>query len=385
MINSLILVQRLTVSLAVRLVAMFVAFVPGMAFAVQPYNLPVGVTDISKEIFDLHMFGFWISLAIGIFVFAIMLWSIVFHRKSVRPVAAKFSHSTMLEVIWTVIPIIILVVLMIPAAQVLTRAYDSSNAEIDIKITGYQWRWHYEYLDERVEFFSSINTPEEQISNQAEKTAEYLLEVDEEIVIPIDTKVRFLLTSADVLHAWWVPDLGVKKDAIPGFINEMWTIVNEEGVYRGQCAELCGTRHAFMPIVVRAVSRPEYDAWLAERQQGAAEEEKLAQKTDWTPEELIERGKQVYSINCVACHQTSGKGLPPAFPALVGSSVVLGPKAAQIDILLNGRSGTTMQAFGSLLSDSDIAAVITYTRNAWGNQGQDQTVFPQDVASQRGN
>ncbi|MBE8182676.1 MAG: cytochrome c oxidase subunit II [Candidatus Portiera sp.] len=380
MIDSLILFAR---KLLVKLVAVFAAFIPGIAFAIQPYNLPVGVTETSKEIFDLHMFGFWISFAIGVFVFAIMLWSIIFHRKSVRPTPAKFSHSLKLEILWTVVPIIILVALMIPATQVLTRTHDSSNAEIDIKITGYQWRWHYEYLDERVKFFSNINTPEEQISNQEEKTAEYLLEVDKEIVIPVNTKVRFLLTSADVLHAWWVPDLGVKKDAIPGFINEMWTIVDEEGVYRGQCAELCGTRHAFMPIVVRAVSRPEYDDWLAERQQGAEEEAALAQKADWTPEELLERGKQVYSINCIACHQTSGKGLPPAFPALIGSSVVLGPKAAQIDILLNGRSGTTMQAFGALLSDSDIAAVITHTRNSWGNSGQDQTVFPQDVAAQR--
>lgn len=368
-----------------KLTMALVVFIPTAVFAVQPYNLPKGVTEISRDIFDLHMFGFWISLAIGVFVFAIMLWSIIFHRNSVNPNPAKFSHSTTMEIIWTVIPIIILVVLMVPATQVLIRAYDSSNAEIDIKVTGYQWRWQYEYLGERVEFFSNLKTPEEQISGQEEKTPEYLLEVDEEIVIPINTKVRFLLTSADVLHAWWVPDLGVKKDAIPGFINEVWAIVEEEGVYRGQCAELCGTRHAFMPIVVRAVARPEYDAWLAERKQGAAEEEALALKTDWTPEELLERGKKVYTANCIACHQTSGKGLPPAFPALIGSSIVLGPKEAQIDILLNGVSGTTMQAFGALLSDADIAAVISYTRNSWGNQGQDLIVYPQDVAAQRNN
>ncbi len=365
-------------------IASFVLGLPSLAFAVQPYNLPRGVTDLSQEIFDLHMFGFWISLAIGVFVFGLMLWSIVFHRKGVRPTAAKFSHSLKFEILWTVVPIIILVVLMVPAAQTLTKAYDTSNAEIDIKITGYQWRWQYEYLDENVKFFSNLNTPEEQISNEQEKPPEYLLEVDEELVVPVGAKVRFLITSADVLHAWWVPDLGVKKDAIPGYINEAWTSINEEGVYRGQCAELCGTRHGFMPVVVRAVSRPEYDVWLAERKEEAEVEAAVAEKTDWTPEELLARGKQVYAINCVACHQASGKGVPPAFPALLGNSVVLGPKAAQIDVLLNGRSGTTMAAFGGLLSDADIAAVITHTRNAWGNQGQDQVVLPQDVAAQRG-
>lgn len=375
-------------------IAMLLAFASlpaiSQAVAIQPYNLPVGVTEVSRELFGLHMFSFWICVVIGFVVFGIMLWSIVFHRKSAGYKAAKFSHSTKLEIIWTVIPIIILVVLMVPAAQSLIRVYDTTESKVDIKVTGYQWRWHYEYLGENVEFFSSTTTPGAQIGNPEEGSTEpkgenYLLEVDNEIVVPINTKVRFLLTAADVLHAWWVPDLGVKKDAVPGFINEAWANIDTEGVYRGQCAELCGTGHAFMPIVVRAVSQAEYEAWLDEIRAGAEEEAKLAEKTDWSAEELIERGATVYATNCIACHQTNGKGLPPTFPALNGSPVVLGPMAAQIDVILNGRSGTTMQAFGGLLSDADIAALITYTRNAWSNQGKGSApiVYPQDVAAAR--
>ena len=361
------------------------AIAPSSVLAIQPYNLPKGATELSREFFDLHMFAFWICVVISIVVFGVMLWSIIFHRKDAGYKAAKFSHSTTLEIVWTVIPIIILVVLLVPGTASLIKAYDSSEAEIDIKITGYQWRWQYEYLNENVEFFSNLKTSEEQINDQEAKGENYLLEVDEEIVVPVKTKVRFLVTAADVLHSWWVPELGVKKDAIPGFINEAWTKVEEEGVYRGQCAELCGTRHAFMPIVVRAVDRTTYDSWLAERKKGAEAEAALAQRTDWTKEELIERGQQVYAINCAACHQNNGKGLPPAFPALDGSPLALGALKDQIDIILNGRSGTTMQAFGGLLSDADVAAVITYTRNAWSNKGRSQpdAAFPKDVAAQR--
>ena len=367
------------------LATLALAIFPPPASAIQPYNMPEGVTSTSRDIFDLHMFSFWICVGIGVVVFGIMLWSIVFHRKKPGRQAAKFSHSTTLEIIWTIIPIIILIVLLVPATRTLINIYDSSNSEIDIKVTGYQWRWHYEYLGEKVEFFSNLKTTEEQINNAEAKDENYLLEVDEEIVVPVNTKVRFLITAADVLHAWWVPELAVKKDAVPGFINEAWTIIDEPGVYRGQCAELCGTRHAFMPIVVRAVDRAAYDSWLDERKQGAAEEEALAQKTDWTKEELLERGASLYSVNCVACHQTSGNGLPPTFPALNGNSVVLGPMAGQIDVILNGRAGTTMQAYGALLSDADIAAIITHTRNAWdnGGRGQDPVVYPQDVATER--
>ena len=374
-----------TAKSARRVCLLLLLFVSGSAWAIQPYNLPRGVTDVSQDIFDLHMFAFWICVAIGVLVFGIMLWSIIFHRKSTGIKPAKFSHSTTFEIIWTVIPIIILVVLMVPASFKLIEMYDVGEPEIDIKVTGYQWRWHYEYLGENVEFFSNLKTPQEQIDNTQAKTANYLLEVDEELVVPIGTRVRFLFTAADVLHSWWVPELSVKRDAIPGFINEAWAVVNEKGTYRGQCTELCGTNHGFMPIVVRAVDEQEYNDWLGERKQVGAAEEALAERTEWSAEELIERGSQVYAINCVACHQAQGQGIPPAFPALDGSPVVTGDIEAQIDIVLNGRPGTTMAAYGGLLSDNDIAAVITYTRNAWGNKGnvQKSLVLPTDVANSR--
>ncbi len=374
-----------TAKSARRVCLLLLLFVSGSAWAIQPYNLPRGVTDVSQDIFDLHMFAFWICVAIGVLVFGIMLWSIIFHRKSTGIKPAKFSHSTTFEIIWTVIPIIILVVLMVPASFKLIEMYDVGEPEIDIKVTGYQWRWHYEYLGENVEFFSNLKTPQEQIDNTQAKTANYLLEVDEELVVPIGTRVRFLFTAADVLHSWWVPELSVKRDAIPGFINEAWAVVNEKGTYRGQCTELCGTNHGFMPIVVRAVDEQEYNDWLGARKQAGAAEEALAERTEWSAEELIERGSQVYAINCVACHQAQGQGIPPAFPALDGSPVVTGDIEAQIDIVLNGRPGTTMAAYGGLLSDNDIAAVITYTRNAWGNKGnvQKNVVLPADVANSR--
>ena len=374
-----------TAKSARRVCLLLLLFVSGSAWAIQPYNLPRGVTDVSQDIFDLHMFAFWICVAIGVLVFGIMLWSIIFHRKSTGIKPAKFTHSTTFEIIWTVIPIIILVVLMVPASFKLIEMYDVGEPEIDIKVTGYQWRWHYEYLGENVEFFSNLKTPQEQIDNTQAKTANYLLEVDEELVVPIGTRVRFLFTAADVLHSWWVPELSVKRDAIPGFINEAWAVVNEKGTYRGQCTELCGTNHGFMPIVVRAVDEQEYNDWLGERKQAGAAEEALAERTEWSAEELIERGSQVYAINCVACHQAQGQGIPPAFPALDGSPMVTGDIEAQIDIVLNGRPGTTMAAYGGLLSDNDIAAVITYTRNAWGNKGnvQKNVVLPADVANSR--
>lgn len=367
------------------LVSLLLLFTAGNVSAIQPYNLPRGVTDVSQDIFDLHMLTFWVCVVIGIVVFGIMFWSLIFHRKSSGNKPAKFSHSTKFEVIWTVIPAIILVALMVPASLRLIDMHHIGEPEIDIKVTGYQWRWHYEYLGENVDFFSNLKTSQEQINNLEAKNENYLLDVDEEMVIPVDTRVRFLFTAADVLHAWWVPELSVKKDAIPGYINEAWTEIKEEGVYRGQCAELCGTNHGFMPIVVRAVAKEKYQDWLASRKKAVAEEEALAGKTDWSIEKLMERGSQVYTANCIACHQSSGQGIPPTFPALDGSSVVLGPAAAQINIMLNGVSGTTMSAFGALLSDNDIAAVITYTRNAWGNKGKSQSdlVSPQDVAAER--
>ena len=233
------------------------------AFAeLQPYNMPVGVTDISAEVFDLHMLIFWICVAIGIVVFGIMIISMIKHRKSIGHKAAQFHESTTAEIVWTLVPLAILIGMAIPATKVLIEMEDTSSADLTVKVTGYQWMWHYDYLDEEIDFYSKLATPREQIYNAQKKGKNYLLEVDNELVLPVGKKVRFLITSNDVLHAWWVPDLAVKKDAIPGFINESWAKIEEPGVYRGQCAELCGRDHAFMPIVVRAVDEDGYRQWI---------------------------------------------------------------------------------------------------------------------------
>jgi len=334
-------------------------------------NMPQGVTQISRDTYDLHMQILWWCVAIGVVVFGVMLWSIINHRKSKGAVSATFHESTKVEIVWTVIPFVILILMAIPATRVLTEAYDTSESEIDIQVIGYQWRWEYKYMresadEEEVSFFSIMSTPREQIDNQLPKDETYLLDVDNPMVIPINTKVRFLVTSNDVIHAWWVPDFAVKKDAIPGFINETWAIVEEPGIYRGQCAELCGIEHGFMPIVVHAVEREEYDAWYAEKQQAARTTREMANNVV-TMEDSLAQGEQVYSRNCVACHQAAGTGLPPAFPTLVGSNLVTGDLEANINLLINGVPGTAMAAYGSQLNPIELAAVVTYIRNSFGN------------------
>ena len=274
-------------------------------------------------------------------------------------------------------PLLILLAMAVPATRVLIEIYDTSESELDIQITGYQWKWHYKYLGQDVEFFSNLTTPQSQINNQTPKDEHYLLEVDEPLVIPVGTKVRFLVTAADVIHSWWVPALAVKKDAIPGFINESWTRVEEPGIFRGQCTELCGKDHGFMPVVVEVKSKEDFAAWLAERKQAALAEKELTTK-QWTMDELMVRGEKAYQTNCAACHQPTGEGLPPMFPALKGSKIALGPIANHLDIVLHGKPGTAMAAFGKQLSPVDIAAVITYERNAWGNALGDM-LTPQDV------
>ena len=229
-------------------------------------NMPVGVTEISRIVYDLHMLIFWICVAIGVVVFGAMFYAILMHRKARGAVAAHFHESTAVEVIWTVIPFLILVAMAVPATATLIKMEDSRNPEMTIKITGYQWLWHYDYLDEGFGFYSYLATPRDAILDAAEKSEHYLLEVDRPLVVPTDTKIRLLITANDVLHAWWVPDLALKKDAVPGFINEMWTRIDVPGVYRGQCAELCGRDHGFMPIEVHALPPQDYQAWLAQQQ-----------------------------------------------------------------------------------------------------------------------
>ncbi len=346
-------------------------------------NMTPGVTDISQSVYSLHMIIFWICVVIGIIVFGVMFWSMFKYRKSKGAKPAQFHESTTVEVIWTLIPVIILVAMAVPATSTLKEMYDVTESDIDIKITGYQWKWQYEYINDDVSFFSSLSTPQDQINNEAPKGENYLLEVDEPLVIPINKKVRFLVTSNDVIHSWWVPAFAVKKDAIPGFINEAWTKVNEPGIYRGQCAELCGKDHGFMPIVVKAVEEPEYQAWLLAKQESAKAEAALASQ-QWSMEDLMAKGEAVYNTNCAACHQQNGEGIPPAFPALKGSAIAIGAVENHIDIVVNGKPGTSMQAFAAQLSDVDLAAVITYERNAWGNNKGD-SVSPQDIAKAKGN
>lgn len=330
-------------------------------------NMPVGVTPISREVYDLHMIILWICVAIGVVVFGVMFYSIVNHRKSTGKEAAQFHHSTTAEIVWTVIPFVILVVMAIPATKALILMEDTSEADMTIKVTGYQWKWRYEYLEDDISFFSDLAlSSREAIYGDAPKPEHYLLDVNNPVVVPIDKKIRFLITADDVIHAWWVPALGMKKDAIPGFINEMWAKIEQPGVYRGQCAELCGKDHGFMPIVVIAKTDDEYQAWVAEHKSEMVAETVDADR-EWTSEELIAKGETVYSTYCAACHQPGGEGVPDTFPAIKGSLVATGPSEEHLALVFNGKQGTAMQAFGAQLSDVDLAAVVTYQRNEFGN------------------
>lgn len=372
--------QRLNSALGLLALA---AAVPGrLAVAaddkMNQLNMPVGVTDVGKSIYDLHMIILWICVIIGALVFGVMFYSIIYHRKSRGAKAASFHESTKVEIAWTVVPFIILIGMAVPATSTLIDIYDFEDAEMDILITGYQWKWKYEYLNEdgeNVSFFSNMSTPQSEIYNTQSKNGNYLLEVDEPVVIPVGTKVRFLVTANDVIHSWWVPELAVKKDAIPGFINETWAMANEIGTYRGQCAELCGKDHGFMPIVVEVVSKEDYADWMSGKQ-AEAEEVKALMAQNFSMDELMERGKAVYERACQACHGANGEG--GVGTAIAGSDVAMGELGGHLNIGINGVPGTAMQAFGGQMNDVDMAAVITYQRNAFGNNMGDM-VQPIDV------
>ncbi|MGR5118845.1 cytochrome c oxidase subunit II [Vibrio astriarenae] len=351
------------------------------ASTMSRFNLTQGVTEISGQVYELHMLIFYICCAIAFVVFGIMFYSIIKHRKSKGAVAAHFHESTKVEIIWTIIPVLILIGMAIPATTTLLAMEDTSQSDITIKVTGSQWKWHYDYLDEGVEFFSLLATDQKQIDGLEEKGAHYLLEVDNALVVPIGKKIRFLLTSDDVIHSWWVPDFAVKKDTIPGFINEAWTLVDKPGVYRGQCAELCGKAHGFMPIVVHAMEQDDYDAWLATKKVEIAQAQEAAAAaltSELGMDELMAQGESVYAARCAVCHQANGEGVTGAFPAIKGSAIAMGNLDAHIDIIVNGRTGTAMQAFANQLTEQEIAAVITYQRNAWGNDTGD-TVQASDI------
>ncbi|MEH6455188.1 MAG: cytochrome c oxidase subunit II [Cocleimonas sp.] len=360
-------------------------FTPQLAFAELGLNLPEGVTPISRDIYSLHMTIFWVCVVIAILVFGAMVYSMIFHRKSKGAVAANFHENTKVELAWTIIPLIVLIVIAIPATKVMVDLETTDEADMTVKITGYQWKWQYEYLDNDVSFFSSLseNNRKEMADPVARANAEnYLLEVDNPLVLPVGKKIRFLMTSNDVIHSWWMRDFGVKQDANPGYINDAWATIEKAGTYRGQCTELCGKDHGFMPVVVIAKPQAEYDAWVVEQEAKQIAIAEAASGTK-TKEELMVQGQKIYSSNCAACHGATGAGVPGVFPAITGSSIVNNPDtAAHINILLNGVAGSAMQAFGKQLNDGDIASVITYQRNALGNS-EGTVVQPTDIKAAR--
>ncbi|HEY8037890.1 MAG TPA: cytochrome c oxidase subunit II [Methylobacter sp.] len=345
------------------------AFGLGTAQAEYTLNLMKGVTKVSNDIYDLHMLILWICVFIGIGVFGTMFYSIYHHRKSKGHKAEQFHENTTVEIIWTIIPTLILISMAIPATKAMMELDDVQESEMSIKVTGHQWKWEYEYLDNGIHFFSSLDEASNKVRQvgsglDPRSVSNYLLNVDKPLVIPTKKKIRFVFTSADVIHSWWVPDLGWKKDTNPGFINESWTSVDEPGTYRGQCTELCGKDHGFMPIVVIAMNEPEYNAWVEQQKAATAAEAGSASK-QWTKEELAAKGKTVYETSCASCHMPDGAGLPGTFPALKASPVVTGDINAQVKLMLNGKG--MMPAFGKMLSAVDFAAVVTYTRNGLGN------------------
>ena len=354
----------------------------GSANADYTLNLTKGVTKISNDLYDLHMLILWICVFIGIAVFGTMFYSIVHHRKSKGHKAAQFHENTTVEIVWTIIPTLILVGMAIPATKAVVELDDIQEAEMSIKVTGWQWKWEYEYLDNNIHFFSSLD----EASNQARQLGSdidprsvpnYLLNVDNPLVIPVNTKIRFLFTAADVIHSWWVPALGWKKDTNPGFINEAWTSVETPGVYRGQCAELCGKDHGFMPIVVIAMEQADYDKWVVEQKAAAAAAADAASK-EWSAQELIAKGEKIYANNCSSCHMPDGSGMPGTFPAITGSAIVKGDINKQIDIMMNGKG--MMPAFGTMLNPVDFAAVSTFIRNGLGNSVGD-SIQPSAIKS----
>jgi cytochrome c oxidase subunit II len=355
--------------------------VSGAAHAVAWY-FQSPASQMARDIDWLHQMIMWLILVIFVGVFGTMFYSCYAHRKSRGHKAAQFHENTAVEILWTVIPAIILVVIAWPVTKVVIAQKDTSAADVTVKVTGYQWKWGYDYLQgegEGISFLSALATPREQIQGLAPKGQNYLLEVDNEMVVPVGKKIRVLTTAADVIHAWWIPAFGAKQDAIPGFLRDTWFRAEKLGTYRGQCTELCGREHAFMPIVVRVVTAEEYTKWVADQKQKLAKAAEDDTRT-FTMQELLQRGEKVYAANCVACHQATGRGAPPAFPPLAGSKRVLGAEEQAIDVVLHGVPNTAMQSFKQL-TNADIAAVVTFARNSWGNKASE--VQPAEVRERR--
>jgi cytochrome c oxidase subunit 2 len=355
-------------------------------------------SPIAQQIYDLHWAIMWICVGIFVVVFGAMFYSVFKHRKAAGAKAAHFHENTTIEVIWTVIPFLILIGMAYPATKTVLEMKDASSPDLTVKVTAFQWAWEYDYLQDGVKFTARLSTPRAQIEEWGKKGqakgADYLLEVDNPMVVPAGKKVRLLVTSNDVIHGWYVPQLGINQYGIPGFVKDAWFTADKPGVYRGQCSQICGKEHGYMPIVVVAKAPEEYAAWVKEQKakmpaaqapQQVAAAAPAAPAADpnkkWTAEELKAAGEKVFAANCAACHQATGKGMPPAFPALDGSKVVNGPKAAQLALVLNGKQGTAMASFARL-SDSELASVVTYTRNAWGNK-TGEAIQPAEVKAAR--
>ena len=355
----------------------------GSAFALEWHFRTPG-SQLAGEIAWLHdVIMLWVIIPIFVGVFGFMFYACWKHRKSVGHKAEQFHENTTVELLWTVIPAIVLVIIAWPVTKTVIAQKDTSAPDLTIKVTGMQWKWGYDYIKgegEGISFVSMLSTPRDQIEGRAPKGENYLLEVDKELVVPVNKKIRVLTTAADVIHSWWVPSFGAKQDAIPGFIRDMWFRPEVTGTFRSQCVELCGKEHGFMPIVVHVVSQEDYSKWVADQKKAMAASAEDVNKV-WGMDELKARGEKVYTANCVACHQATGKGMPPAFPPLDGSKTVGGPKEGHIDTVLNGRPGTAMAAFGKQLNDTDIAAVITYERNSWSNKAG--MVQPAEVKARR--
>jgi cytochrome c oxidase subunit 2 len=342
------------------------------------------VTAIAEQVDSLHNMMLIICLTIFVAVFGVMFYSIFKHRKSLGHKPATFHESTAVEIAWTVIPFLIVIGMALPATKTMVAMKDTSNPDLTVKVTGMQWKWGYDYLKgegEGISFLSALSTPRDQIVDASKtKNDNYLLEVDNPMVVPVNKKIRVITTANDVIHSWTIPAFAVKQDAIPGFVRDAWFKADKIGVYRGSCVELCGKDHAFMPIVVNVVSEEDYKKWVDGKKKEMAAQADDPNKT-WTLDELKQRGEKVYAANCVACHQANGKGVPNSFPALDGSPIVNGPKAGQIHIVLDGKNA--MPPWKGVLSDTEIAAVITYTRNAWSNKAQENIVQPAEIVAAR--
>lgn len=392
------MIHRVKQGVAALLMAAMSAMHAAPALASYDVNIPPPASPIAVQIYDLHMWIIIVCIVIFVVVFSAMFYSLLKFRKSqgAKP-DVNFHESTLIEIIWTVIPFIILIGMAIPATRTVLEMKDAGNPDVTIKATGYQWGWQYEYQQEGVVFYSNLSTPWSQIGQPGtpatdKKGDNYLLEVDNAMVVPAGKKVRLLITSNDVIHGWYVPTLGVNQYGIPGFIKDAWFTATKPGTYRGQCSQICGKLHGYMPITVNAVSDADYAKWVADaktkfavaKPQTDAEPVKVAEDPNkrWTPDELKKLGGDVYTANCSACHQADGKGNPAMkAKALDGSAIVKGSKSGLTAVLLNGKPNTLMASFARL-SDSELAAVATYTRNSWGNKTGD-AVLPADIKAAR--